>query len=55
MAVRDGFNWDDAHKVADFKVHQGGKTVLKLPTGGGPQVQGAEAFVHSDAPDWVTT
>ena len=29
----DGVDWDDAYEVADFKGHQGGKTVLKLPTG----------------------
>lgn len=29
----DGIDWDDAYDATDFKGHQGGKTVLKLPTG----------------------
>jgi hypothetical protein len=28
----DGIDWDDAYESSDFKGHQGGKTVLKLPT-----------------------
>lgn len=28
----DGIGWDDSMEVTDFKGHQGGKTVLKIPT-----------------------
>jgi|GEM_PF-4365244 len=31
----DGIDWDDSYETSDFKGHQGGKTVLKLPTGVG--------------------